>query len=144
MRYRTSMRIRTYLKVLYAIVVASSLVYLLLWKLLITENRSHKIFSIEETGPWRLLERLGFIAEPDLYPERQLENVPVLVSAVSASHYHEFEGLLETKKKHHHDRRLIVYDLGLEDSQKEQVSICLDEEKNGYIGRDQLLYIYAL
>lgn len=78
----------------------------------------------------KYLRTLGFVDKPRLFPDNVWTNVslPVFVTAVTSTQIHLVTGFIKSLQEHLTDTTLLVYDLGLDDSEILSVSdgfLCL-------------------
>ncbi len=89
-------------------------------------------------GGYSLLQELGFVLRPRLFPQayHDDENIPVVITAAGSTQFSDLMLFLESLRKFFPEKRLVVYNLGLTDSQREQVFFsCLESQKRHYCHR---------
>ena len=93
------------------------------------QDKFHTAKSEHSVLTHQLLEDLGFVAQPRLYPQSYHDDrwgLPVFVTAVAASDLPIFPGFLYSMAKYFPDKKLVVYNLDLNNDQKNTVSLSLN------------------
>ena len=74
-------------------------------------------------GGRTLLEELGFVQNPRLFPQayHDDENIPVVIAAVDSESYPELMLFLKSFRLYFPEKRLVVYNLGLTGAERDSV-----------------------
>ena len=125
------MRVR--LKAFFACVVFSTIVYLLLG--LLSDGQLHMKSNVESFeapvvryengwyGGQTLIEELGFVQNPRLFPQayHDDENLPVVITAADSDAYPDLMLFLKSFRLYFPEKRLVVYNLGFSSAERDSV-----------------------
>ena len=127
----TSMRVR--LKAFIVCVVFSVTVYFILG--LLSDTQLHTKSNAESFeapvvryqkgwyGGQTLLEELGFVQSPRLFPQayHDDENLPVVITAANSDTYPDLMVFLKSFRLYFPEKRLVVYNLGFSSAERDSV-----------------------
>ncbi len=126
------LRLRRCLQCMLVVGWLCTVIYILLGLLLDQEFKSHKHISdfrppyVNGYGGLTLLDELGFVRKPRLYPQSyhaDPEDLPVFISTGTSQQFDELLDFVYSQRLYFPDKKLVIYNLDLSRSQIQTVGI---------------------